>query len=94
MTLEFRRDYDGMGGGPVETVELYDWTTLSYPYGSWLTLSSGAAPTAGFATLSVNLPANPGAYRDYLGTYYLRVTATSASGSGVLKADLLRMRVQ
>jgi len=93
VTLEFRRDYDGLGGGPLETVELYDWTTDSYPYGSWITLSSAAAPTAGFSTLSVSLPANPGAYRDYLGTYYLRVTTSSAGASGVLKADLLRLRV-
>ena len=92
-TLEFRRDYDGLAGGAIETIELYDWTTLSYPYGSWLTLSSGAAPTT-YQTLSVALPANPALYRDYLGTYYLRVTTTNATASGALMADMLRLRVQ
>jgi hypothetical protein len=92
-TLEFRRDYDGMSGGAIETVELYDWTTLSYPYGTWVTLSSGAAPTS-YQTLTVALPANPALYRDYLGTYYLRVTASNATSTGELKADMLRLRVQ
>lgn len=92
-TLEFRRDYDGMSGGAIETIELYDWTTLSYPYGSWLTLSSTTAP-ATYQTLTVALPANPAQYRDYLGTYYLRVTAGNATSSGALMADMLRLRVQ
>jgi len=92
-TLEFRRDYDGMGVGALETVELYDWTTQSYPYGNWITLSSTATP-ASDQTLSVALPANPAQFRDYIGTYYLRVTASNATTSGALMADLMRLRVQ
>lgn len=92
-TLEFRRDYDGMSGGAIETVELYDWTTLSYPYGTWITLSSTAAPATD-QTLTVALPANPAQYRDYLGTYYLRVTASNATVNGALMVDMLRLRLQ
>jgi len=92
-TLEFRRDYDGLSGGAIETVELYDWTTQSYPYGSWITLSSTAAPST-YQTLSVALPANPAQFRDYLGTYYLRVTASNATSTGALMADVMRLRVQ
>ena len=70
MRLEFRRDYDGMNASLIETVELYDWSSFSYPYGSWITLSSGAAPTAGFATLTVTVPGDPNLYRDEEGTFY------------------------
>jgi len=94
MTLEFRRDYDGMNANPLETVELYDWSSYSYPYGSWITLSSAAAPTAGFSTLSVDVPGDPNAYRDEEGTFYLRLTTTNAGASGLLKADMLRFRVR
>ncbi len=94
LTLEFRRDYDGMNASPIETVELYDWSSYSYPYGSWITLSSGAAPTAGFSTLTVEVPGDPDLYRDEEGTFYLRLTTTEAGASGQLKADMLRFRVR
>jgi hypothetical protein len=93
LMLEFRRDYDGMNASPIETVELYDWSSYSYPYGSWITLSSGAAPTSGFQTLTVTVPGDPDLYRDEEGTFYLRLTTTNASASGLLKADMLGLRV-
>ena len=94
MTLEFRRDYDGMLGGPIETIQLYDWSSFSYPYGSWITLASGPAPTSGFATLTVDVPGDPNQYRDDEGTYYLLLSTTNADSSGLLKADMLRFRVR
>jgi hypothetical protein len=94
MAFEFRRDYDGMNASPIETIELYDWSSFSYPYGSWVTLSSGAAPTAGFATLNVDVPGDPNLYRDEEGTFYLRLSTTNAGASGLLKADMLRLRVR
>lgn len=94
LTLEFQRDYDGMNPGALETVELYDWSSYSYPYGSWITLSSAAAPTAGFATLTVDAPGDADLYRDEEGTFYLRLTTTNAGAAGLLKADLLRLRVR
>ena len=94
MTLEFHRDYDGMNASPIETIEMYDWSSYSYPYGSWITLASGAAPTAGFSTLTVDVLGDPNLYRDEEGTFYLRLTTTNASSSGLLKADMLRFRVR
>jgi hypothetical protein len=91
-TLEFRRRYTGMLASPVETVEVYDWSSASYPYGSWVTLASGPAP-AGFSTLSAALPGDPDLLRDEEGTFYLRVTTTNAGASALLEADLLRLRV-
>lgn len=94
LTLEFRRDYDGMSGGPIETVEIYDWSSFSYPYGNWVIVSSAAAPTSGFQTLVVDIPGDPNAYRDPEGTLYLRVTTGNATSSGLLKADMLRLRAR
>jgi hypothetical protein len=94
LTLEFHRDYDGMNAGAIETVELYDWSSFSYPYGSWITLATGAAPTAGFATLTVDVPGDPNLYRDEEGTFYLRLTTTNAGAAGLLKADQLRLRAR
>ena len=94
LTLEFRRDYDGMSGGAVETVEIYDWSSFSYPYGNWVVVSSGAAPTSSFQTLVVDVPGDPNDYRDPEGTLYLRVTTSNATSSGLLKADMLRLRAR
>jgi hypothetical protein len=94
LTLEFTRDYDGMNPGALETIELYDWSSYSYPYGTWVTLSSATAPTAGFAALTLDVPGNPNAYRDEEGTFYLRLTTTNAGAAGLLKADMLRLRAR
>jgi len=94
LTLELERDYDGLNPGALETVELYDWSSYSYPYGAWITLSATPAPTAGFATLAVDVPGDPDAYRDEEGTFYLRLTTTNAGAAGLLKADLLRLRAR
>ncbi len=94
LTLEFRRDYDAMGAAPLEKLELYDWSTASYPYGAWVTLASAAAPTSSWQTLELDVPGDPNRYRDEEGTFYLRLTTTNAGSSGILKADLLRLRVR
>lgn len=94
LTLEFRRDYDSMGPTPLETLELYDWSTASYPYGAWVTLSALPAPTSAWQTLELDVPGDPDRYRDGEGTFYLRLTTTGAGASGILRADLLRLRVR
>ena len=94
LTLEFTRCYAGMLTNPVETIELYDWSSGSYPYGSWLTLSSTAAPIGTDTLLSTVVPGDANQYRDVEGTYYLRVTTTDAGPAGLLSADMLRLRVQ
>ncbi|HEX6883373.1 MAG TPA: S8 family peptidase [Planctomycetota bacterium] len=94
LTLELERDYDGLNPGAIETIELYDWSSFSYPYGAWVTLSTTPAPTAGFAALTVDVPGDPDAYRDEEGTFYLRLTTTNAGAAGLLKADLLRLRAR
>ena len=91
--LEFHRDYDGLFGGPLEKIEVYDWSSFSYPYGSWVTLRNAAAPNT-FQTFTADLPGDPNDYRDPEGTIYVRVSATPAGPNAMLRADMLRLRVR
>jgi subtilisin family serine protease len=93
ITLEFTRGYTGCTGG-TETIQVYDWSTWSYPYGSWLTLSSrpitGTAVETVIAPITVNAPH----YLDDSGTMYFVLSVSGASTSGQLNADAFRVRVQ
>ncbi len=93
LTLEIRRDYDGMLPGAEETIELYDWSSASYPYGSWVTLANGPAH-ANWRTLMFDVPGDPNRYRDLEGTFYLRLRTTGAGPSGLLEAEFLRLRAR
>ena len=59
----------------------------------WVTLAAGPAPT-GFQSLSVDAPGDPQRFADHEGTFYVRLTTTNAGASGLLKADMLRLRVR
>jgi hypothetical protein len=91
MRLEFTRDYTGVNGG--ESVAFYDWSTASYPYGSWVTVLT--TPVTGSATLSSVTPLgpNPERFLDDEGTLYVTVTATGAAGGAQMAVDALRVRV-
>jgi hypothetical protein len=93
MTLEFRRDYDGMDPGALETLEIYDWSSASHPYGTWVTLATSAAPLT-WKTLVLDLPGDPDRFVDPEGSFYLRLSAEDAGPSGILKADSLRLRMR
>ena len=91
MRLELTRSYAGVAG--TESVAFYDWSTASYPYGSWVTLLS--TPVSGAATLSsaASLGPNPERFLDDVGTLYVRITTSGASGGALLSVDALRVRV-
>ncbi len=92
ITLVFRRDYDGLFAGATELVEVYDWSSFSYPYGDWVPLRDAPAPTS-FETFATPLPGDPRDYLDDEGTLYLRVTTGNARSIGLLSVDTLRLRV-
>lgn len=84
--LVLRRAFEGTTGA-TETVELYDWSSASYPYGSWITIASGPAPTAQ-ATQTFAVPDIAKAI-DYEGTVYLRIRTTGGTvpSSSRLRVD-------
>jgi hypothetical protein len=94
LTLEFTRAYSHCHGA-VETIYLYDWSTWSYPYGSWLTLSSRTIPAGGaMETVVATVPANPSHYVDDSGTMYFMLQVSGTGGAGKLHADAFRVRVE
>lgn len=87
--IALRRRYLGATGG-TETVQLYDWSSGSYPYGNFVGIGSGACPTT-YAT--ANYVVND-AYRfvDPEGTVYLRIVTSTDLPSGTeLNLDHARL---
>jgi subtilisin family serine protease len=89
----FTRAWTDCTGG-TETIQFYDWSTWSYPYGTWVTVSSSTIASSATSTLSVPLPPSPARFIDGEGTLYVLITATNAGSAGQLSADSLRIRVR
>jgi thermitase len=93
MRIEWTRSYTNCNGG-TETVDLYDWQSASYPYGSFVTISSQAISTSNELRLSAQLPANPGRFIDPEGTVYVQITATNAGSNALLSMDSFRLHLE
>jgi len=91
--LEFTRSYTNTSGG-VETVRLYDWSTGSYPYGSWETISTRTISSSTEEALELDLTGDPTRFLDVAGTVYVEVETDGVSWNGELRADALRLRVR
>jgi hypothetical protein len=91
MQLVLRRRYTGTTVG-TETVQLYDWSSASYPYGNFVTLGSGACPTD-FTTSTFAVP-NAQRFVDPEGTMYLLIkTSTDLPAGTKLEIDHVRLDV-
>lgn len=84
--LRVRRGYAANGG--TEYLQLYDWTTASFPYGSWDTLWQGTASAAP-TTTTVAVP-NLAKYIDFEGTVYFRLVVIGAAGQA--NVDSVRLQ--
>ena len=74
LDLVVRRAFTGTTVG-TETVQVYDWSTASYPYGSFVTLSSGPVPQT--QTTSTFHLTNASRFVDPEGTIYLRIVTSN-----------------
>ena len=90
LSVEWTRSYAGCTGG-METLEVYDWQSASYPYGNFVTVHSRAIPNTNGAHPVAQLPGDPLRFLDEEGTLYLRLTATNASANALLTMDSLRL---
>lgn len=79
MSIRLQRSYSP-GTAGVETIQIYDWASGSYPYGNWVTLASGPTPTV--STLSNLALPDPSRYVDPEGTVYFRLTTTNGLPAG------------
>lgn len=86
-SLNIRRSYQVAGG--TEAIQLYDWTSNSYPYGTWVTVSTTAPTTAASDTV-VPVP-DIARFIDPEGTTYVRIVTTGVPAGDVLKIDSLRL---
>ncbi len=93
MSIAWTRSYSHCTGG-TETVELYDWSTASYPYGAFVTVASNSIAGSGEEHHEVTLPANPARFLDDQGTMYVQIHATSAASNALLSMDSFRLHVQ
>jgi hypothetical protein len=93
ISIEWTRSYANCNGG-TETVELYDWQSASYPYGSFVTVHSQAISNSNEQHLTAQLPANPGRFLDPEGTAYVQITATHAGSNALLAMDSFRLHLE
>lgn len=83
LKLVVRSAYAGTTTG-TEEVQMYDWSSASYPYGSFITLGSGSLPTA---LTTKTYDAGPMAkYCDEEGTVYFRIVTSDNLESGATLA--------
>ena len=90
MVLKLVRRYTQASPG-TERVALYDWSTGSYPYGSFVQLGTHSLTSS--PTTSTYGLANPARFIDPEGTMYLRIETTDEVAEGTeLLLDLAQMR--
>ncbi len=93
MVLAFTRSYaDSVGA--TEYVQLYDWSTWSYPYGSFETISTRTITSPAVESFEVAVSGDPARFVDVDGTVYVRIVTLATGPSGELAADGLRLRVR
>jgi hypothetical protein len=91
-SLTLRRLYTTTTVG-TETVQLYDWSSASYPYGSFVTIGSGNVPLS--MTTSAYTVNNPSRFVDPEGTVYLLITTSTNLASGTqLRLDMSYLQSQ
>lgn len=88
MSLVIRRRYNATANG-TEKLYLYDWTTASYPYGSFDLLSTTPV-MSGFTTTVIPLT-NPARYVDPEGTMYFQLLTDTVDAGGNVDIDVLQL---
>jgi hypothetical protein len=92
LRIEATRGYDACAGG-TETIELYDWSTWSYPYGSFTTVANTPIADASTSTITSEPSGDPQRFLDDEGTLYVRITTSGAAPGALLRMDSFRVRL-
>jgi thermitase len=92
MSFAWTRSYTHSTGG-TETVQVYDWSTWSYPYGTWVTAATVPINGSGEEHHEVVLPANPTRFLDDQGTMYVQIYAAPVASNALLSMDSFRLIV-
>ncbi len=93
IVVQYSRNYiDCIGAG--ETIEIYDWSTSSFPYGSWVLFATRTITSSANEDLQYSIPGIDSRFFDLTGTIYIRLTTTGAGSAGKLEVDRMRLVVQ
>lgn len=87
LQLTYRRYGQNIPTNVVERLEIYNFDTGSYPYGSFTTVFSAPVPRS-YLTSVASLP-NPAQYISYEGDLFLRIVIEGAGADGRLLIDQL-----
>lgn len=90
MVFRFARLYTGTIAG-TETVQVYDWSSGSYPYGNWVTLKTTNPIPRTNTVLFINVP-DASRFVDPEGTMLFRVDCNGTTSNGKLLIDMLNVR--
>lgn len=90
LRLTYRRQGQSMNAGATEAVELYNFNTGSYPYGTFTVAYSAPVPTD-MQSVSITLSGSAAQYISYEGDLFVRIRVPDAGASGQLRIDQLRV---
>lgn len=93
MEISFTRYYQNNTGGQ-EIIELYDWSTASYPYGGFVTVSDQPISGSAIQTINAVVTANPGRFIDPEGTIYVQIRTSAPGANAQLFADTFRITLK
>jgi hypothetical protein len=85
LKLRIQRHYTGSGATSIERIRIYDWSSASYPYGSFVELSAMApplTPTESILTLPI-----PSRFLDDERAVYVTITAEEMPSGAELRID-------
>ncbi|MCS7190119.1 MAG: IPT/TIG domain-containing protein, partial [Fimbriimonadales bacterium] len=88
LRIVYRRQGQNIPSGVIEQLELYNFSTGSYPYGVFNTLLQTPVPSGAYqeSVLSVS---NPAQYISYEGDLFVRIVISGAGANGRLLIDQL-----
>ncbi|MGQ9791542.1 MAG: S8 family serine peptidase [Armatimonadota bacterium] len=89
IACEYLRQYENLAGNPVESIQLYDFSTGSYPYGAWVEVFSAPAGELNGETLQFSLPAPASRWVSYEGDLFVRIIINTGSADARLRIDKL-----
>ncbi|MDW8320316.1 MAG: S8 family serine peptidase [Armatimonadota bacterium] len=89
IACEYLRRYEGTANNPVESIQLYDFSSGSYPYGNWVEVFSAEATQHAGTTLRFSLPAPASRWVSYEGDLFVRIFINTGSAGARLLIDKL-----
>lgn len=89
IACEYLRQYLDVVNDPVESVQVYDFSTGSYPYGSWVEVFRARASEYAGQTIAFSLPAPASRWVSYEGDIFVKIVINTGSADARLLIDKL-----